>query len=127
VNEHRPINLDLTTMKYPPMAIASILHRISGVILFILFPVILYYLQLSLQSVDSFNHLQTMFHCICNKLVLWAFASAFIYHVIAGIRHVLMDFEVGDKLSSGRFGAIAVMVIAAILIIILGLWIWLPM
>lgn len=124
MNQKRPVNLDLGSMKYPPMAIASILHRISGLVLFLLLPIMLYFLGLSLRSVESFDHLQTMLTGSCCKLLLWIFSSAFLYHVLAGIRHLLMDMGVGEQLGSGRQSAKIVIVFAAILTIFLGIWIW---
>lgn len=127
VNHKRPVNLDLGSMKYPPMAIASILHRISGLVLFLLLPMMLYFLSLSLRSAESFAHLQTLLICPYCKLLLWAFSTAFIYHVIAGIRHMLMDMGYGEGLSAGRTSAIIVIALAIILAVILGVWIWSPM
>jgi succinate dehydrogenase / fumarate reductase cytochrome b subunit len=127
VNHKRPVNLALGSMKYPPMAIASILHRISGLVLFLLLPIMLYFLSLSLRSAESFAHLQTLLMSPYCKLLLWGFSAAFIYHVIAGIRHMLMDMGYGEELGSGRVGAIIVIVLAVISAVILGVWIWSPM
>lgn len=127
VNHKRPVNLDLGSMKYPPMAIASILHRISGLVLFLLLPMMLYLLSLSLRSAESFAHLQTLLTCSYYKLLLWGFSAAFIYHVIAGTRHMLMDMGYGEGLSAGRASAIFIIVLAIILAVILGVWIWSPM
>ncbi|WP_419419550.1 succinate dehydrogenase, cytochrome b556 subunit [Legionella sp. D16C41] len=124
MNKKRPVNLDLTTIKFPPMAIASILHRISGLALFLLFPFILYYLDLALASPDSFANLQTILAGIGAKLLLWAFGAALIYHLLAGIRHVIMDAGYGEHVSSGRNSAIFVIVAAIILTLLLGFWIW---
>ncbi len=124
VNKKRPVNLDLSSMKYPPMAIASILHRISGLALFLLLPMMLYFLSLSLRSVDSFEHLQTMLTSPYCKVLLWVFSSAFVYHVIAGIRHLLMDIGMGEQLGASRQSAKIVIVFAIIATIFLGIWIW---
>jgi succinate dehydrogenase / fumarate reductase cytochrome b subunit len=56
--------------------------------------------------------------------MLWGFGSAWMYHVLAGIRHMLMDLGYGESLPAGRYSAIAVMVLAGIAIIFLGVWIW---
>jgi succinate dehydrogenase / fumarate reductase cytochrome b subunit len=124
VNKKRPVNLDLSTMKFPPMAIASILHRISGILLFILLPVMLYILGQSLQSADSFSQMKTMISSPVYKLVLWAFSASLAYHVLAGIRHILMDMGYGEHLEAGRRTSILVIVLAVISTIILGIWIW---
>ena len=124
VNKKRPVNLDLGSMKFPPMAIASILHRISGVLLFILLPIILFILGQSLHSAERFAEMKTMMSHPFYKLVLWAFGASMIYHVLAGIRHLLMDIGLGEHLSTGRFTANLVIVLAVISTILLGIWIW---
>ncbi|MGQ3888390.1 succinate dehydrogenase, cytochrome b556 subunit [Legionella sp. CNM-1927-20] len=124
MNKKRPVNLDLTTIKFPPMAIASILHRISGLALFLLFPIILYYLDLSLASPTSFVTLQSILAGVVAKLILWAFGAALIYHLLAGIRHLVMDAGYGEHLSSGRKSAIFVIIAAIVLTLLLGFWIW---
>ncbi|KTD18171.1 succinate dehydrogenase, cytochrome b556 subunit [Legionella jordanis] len=124
MNQKRPINLDLRTMKFPPMAIASILHRVSGVVLFLLMPVMLYFLAMSIQSPESFANLQNRLANPSYKLVLWAFSAAFIYHLLAGIRHMIMDMGFGEDLRPGRQSAILVIILAIILTLLLGIWIW---
>ncbi|KTC76824.1 succinate dehydrogenase, cytochrome b556 subunit [Legionella brunensis] len=125
MNQKRPINLDLGTMKFPPMAIASILHRVSGLVLFLLMPAMLYFLSMSLHSNESFVELQrTIYSNPLYKLVLWAFGAALIYHLLAGIRHLAMDVGYGEQVSSGRRSAILVIALAIILSLILGFWIW---
>lgn len=124
VNKKRPINLDLSSLKFPPMAIASILHRISGVLIFLLFPVVLFILSHSLQSEDSFAQTKMILTNPYYKLVLWAFGASMIYHVIAGIRHLIMDMGFGESLDAGRMSAVLIIVLAVILTIFLGIWIW---
>lgn len=124
VNKNRPINLDLTSMKFPPMAIASVLHRISGVVLFLLLPLMIWFLSLSLQSETSFAELKEMLTYPGYKLVLWAFSAAMVYHILAGIRHMIMDLGLGEHLIAGRRTAILVIVLAVISTIFLGIWIW---
>jgi succinate dehydrogenase / fumarate reductase cytochrome b subunit len=124
VNKKRPVNLDLSSMKFPPMAIASVLHRISGIVLFILLPVMLFILSKSLHSEEFFAQTKMMIAHPGYKLVLWAFSAAMIFHVLAGIRHILMDLGFGEHLETGRRTSIFVIVLAAILTIFLGIWIW---
>lgn len=124
MKKQRPVNLDLATLKFPPMAIASILHRISGIILFLMIPFILYLLQHSLRSEESFQQLQLLLVHPVIKLLLWGFLSALIYHLLAGVRHLLMDFGFGETVEASRISALAVMVMAAILILLTGIWLW---
>lgn len=107
------------------MAISSILHRISGIVLFFLLPLIIYYFEMSLKNAGTFAELQrwitTEFFC---KLSLWAFGAAMIYHVLAGIRHLVMDAGYGEDLRAGRYSATTVMGIALVLTLLLGVWLW---
>lgn len=125
VNDKRPVNLDLTTIKFPVMAISSILHRISGVVLFLLFPVMIYFFEMSLKNAGTFTQLQLWFlNSIGCKFVLWVFGAAIIYHLLAGIRHIVMDLGFGEGLSAGRCSATGVIAAAIFLTLLLGIWIW---
>ncbi|KTD23034.1 succinate dehydrogenase, cytochrome b556 subunit [Legionella londiniensis] len=124
MNRQRPVNLDLTSLKYPPMAIASILHRVSGVILFILFPALLYFLSWSLHSEAAFQEVKAWLANPFCKLLFWAFSAAAAYHLLAGTRHLIMDIGFGEELKAGRMSAVFVIVLALVLAIFLGIWIW---
>lgn len=124
MNKNRPVNLDLRSMKFPPMAIVSILHRISGVILFLLLPIMLFILGKSLHSLQTFSELKVVLAYPYYKLVLWVFSAAMSYHVLAGIRHMAMDLGFGEHLDAGRRSAMIVIVLAVIFAIFLGIWIW---
>ena len=124
MNDKRPVNLDLASLKYPPMAIVSILHRISGLILFLLLPMMLYFLGLSLHSTESFDQLQTVLAGPYIKLLMWVFSAALIYHLLAGIRHLIMDMGAGEQLVAAKRSAVSVIALAIILTVFLGVWIW---
>ena len=124
MNRKPPVNLDLRTIAFPPMAIASILHRLSGIALFLLLPVMLCLLQCSLKNADSFAAVQLRLANVSIKLVVWAFLAALVYHLIAGIRHMVMDLGYGEEVATGRRSAIFVIALAVILTILLGIWIW---
>jgi succinate dehydrogenase / fumarate reductase cytochrome b subunit len=124
VNHQRPVNLDLSTLKFPPMAIASILHRISGMALFLLLPLMMFFLSRSLQSPESFAALQVQLTSPYCKGLLWAFSTALIYHILAGFRHMIMDIGFGEQLATARRSAIALIALAILLTLCLGVWIW---
>lgn len=107
------------------MAIASILHRISGVILFLFLPLVLFFWAKSLKSAEQFMAVSTLFKgSFCYKMMIWAFAVALIYHLLAGIRHMVMDLGWGESLTSGRLSSILVITLSIIAAIFLGFWIW---
>lgn len=124
MNKKRPVNLDLGSLKYPPMAIASILHRISGVVLFLLLPIMLYIFGQSMQSEEAFIRVKDLLSHPVYKVVVWAFGAAMVYHLLAGIRHLVMDMGFGEHLDAARRSAVVVIILAIILSIFLGLWIW---
>lgn len=121
----RPVNLDLTTIRFPITAIISILHRITGVWLFIALPFSLDVLYKSLNSLQSFANLDM---CFTNhwyiRFLVWTVLAAATYHLVAGIRHLIMDLGIGDTFPSGKKTAWVVIIISAILIIIEGVWLW---
>ena len=124
MNKERPINLDLRTIKFPMVAIASILHRISGFLLFFLIPLALWLLQCSLSSHQAFLWLSRELQHPVLKFILWAFVVALVYHLLAGIRHLFMDIGVGDTLIGGRRTVLVVFILAVILMILAGWWLW---
>ena len=124
MNHQRPVNLDLASLKFPPMAIASILHRLSGMVLFFLLPVMLYLLSVSLDSDASFMQLHETLKGPYYKLMLWVFSAALVYHLLAGIRHMLLDVGVGEALVAARLSALGVIAMAALSTGFLGVWIW---
>lgn len=124
VNSKRPVNLDITAIKLPLPAYTSILHRVSGVVLFICLGFLLYGLELSLASEESFAYLKTLLSAPLAKFIIWGALSALIYHFLAGVKHLLMDVDVGDDKESGRLGAIITLVLSAVLIILVGVWVW---
>lgn len=124
VNSQRPVNLDLRTIKLPITAYASILHRISGVILFLSLVIALFLLDRSLSSPIGFAEVKGWMSNFFVKFILWGMFSALLYHLVAGIRHLIMDLGIGESLEGGRLGAKLVLIISAILILVAGVWIW---
>ncbi|AMX02087.1 succinate dehydrogenase, cytochrome b556 subunit [Microbulbifer thermotolerans] len=124
MNKNRPVNLDISTIKLPAAALVSILHRISGVVLFAVVALLLCMLDASLESEQGFADVAAAFDSIPAKLILWAALAALIYHLVAGVRHLLMDLGIGETLEGGRRGAVMVLVVAVVLILLAGVWIW---
>lgn len=120
----RPVNLDLMTIRLPSTAIVSILHRIAGILIFLLMPFMLYGLQQSLLSPEHFMNTQQCIQSGIMKLFIWIFLSSFIYHVVAGVRHLLMDCGIGHTPAAGRKSAWCVFIIAFGLILCLGVKLW---
>lgn len=97
VNKQRPVNLDLKTISFPITAIASIFHRVSGVITFIALGILLWLLSLSLSSEQGFAQAQAITDTFLVKFILWGILTALAYHVVGGVRHLLMDLGFGEE------------------------------
>ncbi len=88
----QPVFLRLTQIRFPLMALVSILHRVSGLILVLAMPVFVYFLSQSLHSAETYQQIADGFDSLIVKLatilVIWSFG----HHAIAGIRFLLIDF-----------------------------------
>lgn len=124
MNDKRPVNLDIGSIRLPITAYVSILHRVSGVVLLVLAGVGLWMLDLSLSSETGFAALQGALTGFWVKLVLWALIAALAYHLTAGIRHLVMDMGIGETLRGGVLGARLVLAISVVLTILAGVWLW---
>lgn len=124
MKSQRPVNLDLRTIKLPITAITSILHRISGIILFIGLAFMLYALSKSLGSEEGFADMKSTLTSPLAKFIAWGLLSALLYHLVAGVRHLIMDSGVGETLEGGKLGSKIVIAISVVLIVLAGVWIW---
>jgi len=124
VNNKRPVNLDIGTMRLPITAIVSILHRISGVILLFAAGILLWMLDSSLSSAEGFAEIEEMMASTVCQVIVWLILAALAYHTVAGIRHLFMDCGVGESLEGGQTGAKIILVCTAVLIVLAGVWIW---
>jgi len=124
VKSQRPVNLDLRTIKLPITAITSILHRISGIILFVGVFFMLLALSKSLGSEEGFADVKATLTSPLAKFIAWGLLSALLYHLVAGVRHLIMDTGVGETLEGGKLGSKIIIAISVVLIILAGVWIW---
>ena len=122
----RPVNLDIGSIKLPITSYVSILHRVSGVVLFFAVALLLCVFDSSLESEQSFQSLKESFASPLIQFVLWAALAALAYHFVAGIRHLIMDLGFGeDSFESGRRSAWVVVVVAILLMVAISGWIFL--
>jgi succinate dehydrogenase / fumarate reductase, cytochrome b subunit len=124
VKDKRPVNLNLLTIRQPVTAVLSILHRITGLVLFLSLPLIFWALSTALAGPEGFNQVAGSMASPVGKvlvLLLWAVVT---FHLCAGLRHTIMDMGWGETLSGSRFGALLVMVLTVALVILGGIWLW---
>ena len=107
--------------KLPPPGMVSILHRVSGALLFLALPLLLWLFDLSLMSELSFARLVEVGSHWFLKLVLLVLIWAFLHHLIAGIRYLLLDLHVGVEKSAARTSALAVFWISLPLTVVVAL------
>ncbi len=124
MKSQRPVNLDISTIKLPLPAIASITHRIAGIGIFAGIAFLLWGLGMSLESEASFNELKECLTSPVAKIITWIILAGFIYHFIAGMRHLFMDMGYFETLEGANMVAKVVIASSAILIALAGVWIW---
>ena len=124
VSDNRPVNLDLSQFSFPLPAITSVIHRATGLILFVGVAFVLWAFQESLSGEESFNAMKSVMQGFLAKLILWGIISALLYHLVAGTKHLLMDLGIGETLEGGKLGAKITLVVSIVLILITGVWIW---
>lgn len=111
----RPVYLDLARIRFPVGAVASIGHRISGVVLACALPFAAIALERSLASEASFAALVEAIRTPAGRVAAVVLAWGAAHHLLAGIRHLLSDVGVGASLTAARRSAYAVLVAAGVL------------
>lgn len=121
MNQDRPVFLDLRRIRQPVPAVLSFLHRVSGALLFLALPFLLYAFRGSLISADSYAALNA--HAAW-KFLLFLVLTAYAYHLFAGLRFLLLDLHWGTQLKIARASAWAVIAAASLSALIIGVWLW---
>ncbi len=125
VKKQRPVNLDLTTIRFPVTAIASILHRASGVITFVAIGLLLWLLGTSLSSPEGFLTASSIMDSFFVKFIMWGILTALAYHAVGGIRHMLMDVGyLEETFAAGQRTAWLAFIITVVLSILAGVLVW---
>ncbi|WP_416189124.1 succinate dehydrogenase, cytochrome b556 subunit [Neisseria sp. CCUG17229] len=120
----RPVFLEIPNIRLPIPGIVSILHRISGVVLFIALPVLLYLLSGTLSQESDFEAYRAFVSNPLVKLALIGLLWAYLHHSLAGIRFLLLDAHKGLELDTARNTAKLVFVAALVLTVVIGALLW---
>jgi succinate dehydrogenase / fumarate reductase cytochrome b subunit len=121
----RPVYLNLLAIRQPLPAIVSILHRISGALLFLVaIPLLLWFVQRSLASPEAFDAALQPLTTPLGKLVLLALAWSYLFHLLAGLRHLALDLHVGVELAPARSSAAIILVLSILLTAIVAVRLW---
>ena len=111
----------LTAYRLPLAGRVSILHRVSGGLLFVFLPFLLYLFDQSLTSELSFEVFKGFLSNIIIKLITLVLAWAFLFHFCAGIRHLVMDMHYAVSKEGGKQTSIVVLVVSSLLTIVFAL------
>jgi len=117
-----PVFLNLAQIRFPIGAIASIAHRVSGVLLFIALPVVAVLLDTSLRDEAGFASVRDLISSPLAVVAAGVLVWALVHHVLAGIRHLLMDVGIGGELERARASARLVLIAAPALAVFLLFW-----
>jgi len=126
--QYRNIHVSqIVAYRLPPAGIVSILHRVSGVLMFLLMPFIIWMFDTSLTSDISYSQFHAAFVGGIGflpgwfvKLVALALIWAYLHHVIAGVRHLWMDATHAVTKEFGHNSALATLVLSVLLTLVLG-------
>lgn len=120
----RPRYLNLFRLRFPVGAVCSFAHRVSGVVLALFLPAVVWLLRLSLDGRSGYQVAASLMQALPAKALAVVFFWALAHHVLAGVRHLLMDVELGSSLGAARRSAWSVNVLgAALALLVIGaLW-----
>jgi succinate dehydrogenase / fumarate reductase cytochrome b subunit len=125
---HRNIHVtQILSYRLPPAGVVSILHRISGAVLFLLLPFVIWLFDTSVSSEVSYETFTSAFIAGMGflpgwfvKLVALALIWAYLHHAIAGVRHLWMDATHSVTKAQGHSTAVATLALSVILTLALG-------
>ena len=120
----RPKNLRLSSIRLPLPALVSILHRLSGVLLFLSLPTVVWLFGLSLESAAGYQQALAILDSVPVKLLLMGLIWAFLHHFIAGLRHLALDLHFGLELAQVRFTSKLVLAASLLLTLLAGATLW---
>lgn len=124
MDKKHPKHLALHLIKLPLPGFVSILHRISGLLLFFALPLLLLMLQYSLRSIETYTQLMAMLAHPLAKLILLGLLWAFLHHFCAGLRFLAIDLHYVRDLAQARNSSKAVLAASLLLTVLLGAKLW---
>jgi len=117
----------IVAYRLPPAGLVSILHRVSGALMFVLLPLVVWLLDVSLTSEISYERFGNAFiagigivPAFLLKLIVLALIWSYLHHLIAGVRHLWMDVTHGVSLQQGHISALITLGASGVLTIVLG-------
>ncbi len=125
MNDKRPVNLDLGTVRFPVTAIASILHRVCAVISWVGLGFLLFVLCYVLQSKDNYTILASILEThFLAQFVAWGLLTAFGYYCAGTVKHIIQDFGYFEDFAGGKMISWTAIVVGIILSVLAGVLVW---
>ena len=118
----RPVYLNLFKIRLPIGGVVSIFHRVTGVFLVLLLPPATYLLQQSLQSPEAFEDTVRLLGSLPGRALLLIVVWMFVQHLYSGIRHLLLDIDIGIEKTTARRSAWLTLVASIVTLLLIGLW-----
>jgi succinate dehydrogenase / fumarate reductase cytochrome b subunit len=124
VTTERPVYLNLFKIRLPTTGIVSFAHRVSGVLLFLAIPFSVYILDRSVSSAQDYDASLQLLQQPLIQLILLLLVWALAHHFLAGIRYLLLDFDIGIDKASSTLTAWSVLIVelGIVALAIWGLW-----
>lgn len=117
----RPVYLNLVQIRLPVGGVVSILHRVTGVALVLALPFSLLLLERSLASADDYQRIAAQAASLPGRLLILVAVAALAHHLFAGVRHLLLDLDIGIARAGSRLGAWLVLVaVGAVSVMLAG-------
>ena len=121
----RPVNINpLTDYGWPFTALVSITNRVLGIVLFAGVAFGLYLLDMALASEESFAQVTALMQLTLVKSAVLFFIFSLAYHLVAGVKHLLLDFHIGDTFEAAQIGSAIVLISAVTITGIIGINLW---
>lgn len=126
MKKERPVNLAINTIALPATAYASILHRVSGVIVWVAMLVAIVISYFALKSETNFDEVSSVLESyFIAKFVVWGFLTALGYYCAGTVKHIIQDFGYCEELKSGKVISLAAITVGILFSLLAMWWIWL--
>lgn len=123
--QKRPKFLNLFAIHLPVTGVTSFAHRVSGALLFLAIPALIYLFGLSLRDANGYASALAVFGTIPVKMIATLLAWSVTHHILAGLRFLLMDIDVGEQLAIAKASAWLVNVTSLAIALVIASLIWL--
>ncbi|NOZ10947.1 MAG: succinate dehydrogenase, cytochrome b556 subunit [Gammaproteobacteria bacterium] len=119
-NKKRPIFLNLLQIRLPVGGVLSIAHRVTGVLLSLAIPATLYLFELSLSSEQGYQTVMDPIGSPLGQFVVFVLFAILIQHLLSGLRHLLLDLNIGESRDTARRSAWLVFIVVGLCVLGVG-------